>query len=59
MDRIRVIGGILNEEEEKAVIEVVDFYKDVDFVEVIIAGDYIDIKTYRKAPFKRIRRITG
>ena len=59
MDRIRVIGGILNAEEEKAVIEVVDFYKDVDFVEVIIAGDFIDIKTYRKAPFKRIRRITG
>ena len=59
MDRIRVIGGILNAEEEKAVIEVVDFYKDVDFVEAIISGDFIDIKTYRKAPFKRIRRITG
>ena len=57
--RIQVQGGILNEEEEKAVIEVVDKYKDVDFVEVIIAGDFIDIKTYRKAPFKRIRRITG
>ena len=59
MDRIRVIGGILTAEEEKAVIEVVDFYKDVDFVEAIISGDFIDIKTYRKAPFKRIRRITG
>ena len=57
--RIQVQGGILNAEEEKAVIEVVDFCKDVDFVEAIISGDFIDIKTYRKAPFKRIRRITG
>ena len=59
MDRIRVIGGLLNEQEEKAVNDIIDKYKDVDFVEVIIAGDFIDIKTYRKAPFKRIRRITG
>lgn len=29
--RIQVQGGILNEEEEKAVIEVVDKYKDIDF----------------------------
>ena len=59
MDRIRVIGGILTAEEEKAVVEVVEKYTDVDFVEAIISGDFIDIKTYRKAPFKRIRRITG
>lgn len=59
MDKIRVIGGILNEKEEKAVNDIIDSYTDVDFVEVIIAGDFIDIKTYRKAPFKRIRRITG
>lgn len=59
MGRIRVIGGLLNQEEEKAVIEVVDKYTDVDYAEAIISGDYIDIKTYRKAPFKRIRRITG
>ena len=59
MDRIRVIGGILNAEEEKAVLKTIDKYTDIDFVEVIISGDYIDIKTYRKAPFKRIRRITG
>lgn len=57
--RIQVQGGILNEKEEKAVLKTIDKYTDVDFVEVIIAGDYIDIKTYRKAPFKRIRRITG
>jgi len=59
MDKIRVIGGLLSKEEEKAVIEVVDKYTDVDYAEAIISGDYIDIKTYRKAPFKRIRRITG
>ena len=59
MDRIRVIGGILTAEEEKAVLKTIDKYTDIDFVEVIISGDYIDIKTYRKAPFKRIRRITG
>jgi len=59
MDRIRVIGGILTAEEEKAVVEVVEKYTDVDFAEAIISGDFIDIKTYRKAPFKRIRRITG
>jgi len=59
MDKIRVIGGILNEQEEKAVNDIIDNYTDVDYVEVIIAGDFIDIKTYRKAPFKRIRRITG
>ena len=59
MDRIRVMGGILTAEEEKAVNDIIDFYKDVDFVEAIISGDFIDIKTYRKAPFKRIRRITG
>ena len=57
--RIQVRGGILNEQEEKAVFKVVDKYTDIDFVEVIINGDFIDIKTYRKAPFKRIRRITG
>ena len=59
MDRIRVIGGILNEQEEKEVLKTIDKYTDVDFVEVIIAGDFIDIKTYRRALFKRIRRITG
>ena len=59
MDRIRVIGGILNEQEEKAVNDIIGTYTDVDYAEVIISGDFIDIKTYRKAPFKRIRRITG
>ena len=59
MDRIRVFGGILNAEEEKAVNDVINTYTDVDYAEAIISGDYIDIKTYRKAPFKRIRRITG
>lgn len=59
MDKIRVVGGILNEQEEKAVNDIIDKYTDIDFVEVIIAGDFIDIKTYRKSPFKRIRRITG
>ena len=59
MDRIRVIGGILNEQEEKEVLKTIDKYTDVDYAEAIISGDYIDIKTYRKAPFKRIRRITG
>ena len=59
MDKIRVIGGILNDEEEKAVLKTIDKYTDVDYAEAIISGDYIDIKTYRKAPFKRIRRITG
>ena len=57
--RIQVQGGILNEQEEKAVNDIIDSYTDVDYAEVIIAGDFIDIKTYRKAPFKRIRRITG
>jgi len=57
--RIQVQGGLLNEKEEEAVLKVIDKYTDIDFVEVIIAGDFIDIKTYRKAPFKRIRRITG
>ncbi|MBK9285015.1 MAG: hypothetical protein IPM51_11970 [Sphingobacteriaceae bacterium] len=57
--RIQVQGGILNEKEKEAVLKIIDKYTDVDFVEVIIAGDFIDIKTYRKAPFKRIRRITG
>lgn len=57
--RIQVRGGFLNQEEEKEVLKIIDKYTDVDFVEVIIAGDFIDIKTYRKAPFKRIRRITG
>ncbi len=57
--RIQVQGGFLNQEEEKEVLKIIDKYTDVDFVEVIIAGDFIDIKTYRKAPFKRIRRITG
>jgi len=59
MDRIRVIGGILNAAEEKAVNDIIDKYTDVDYAEAIISGDFIDIKTYRKAPFKRIRRITG
>ena len=59
MGRIRVIGGLLNQEEEKAVNDIIDTYTDVDYAEAIISGDYIDIKTYRKAPFKRIRRITG
>ena len=59
MDRIRVVGGILNAEEEKAVNDIIGTYTDVDYAEVIISGDYIDIKTYRKVPFKRIRRITG
>ena len=59
MDRIRVIGGILNEQEEKEVLKTIDKYTDVDYAEAIISGDFIDIKTYRKAPFKRIRRITG
>lgn len=59
MDRIRVIGGVLNTEEDKAVNDIIDTYTDVDYAEVIISGDFIDIKTYRKAPFKRIRRITG
>jgi len=59
MDRIRVIGGILNEQEEKEVLKTIDKYTDVDYAEAIISGDYIDIKTYRKAPFNRIRRITG
>ena len=59
MDRIRVIGGILNEQEEKEVLKTIDKYTDVDYAEAIISGDYIDIKTYRRAPFKRIRRITG
>lgn len=59
MDKIRVIGGILNEQEEKEVLKTIDKYTDVDYAEAIISGDYIDIKTYRKAPFKRIRRITG
>ena len=59
MDKIRVIGGILNDEEEKAVNDIIDSYTDVDYAGSIISGDYIDIKTYRKAPFKRIRRITG
>ena len=57
--RIQIQGGILNEKEEKEVLKIIDKYTDIDFVEVIIAGDFIDIKTYRKAPFKRIRRITG
>ena len=57
--KIRVIGGILNDEEEKAVNDIIDSYTDVDYAGSIISGDYIDIKTYRKAPFKRIRRITG
>ena len=57
--RIRVIGGLLNEQEEKAVNDIIDKYTDVDYAEAIISGDFIDIKTYRKAPFKRIRRITG
>ena len=59
MDKIRVIGGILNEQEEKEVLKTIDKYTDVDYAEAIISGDYIDIKTYRRAPFKRIRRITG
>ena len=59
MDKIRVIGGILNEQEEKEVLKTIDKYTDVDYAEAIISGDFIDIKTYRKAPFKRIRRITG
>jgi len=59
MDRIRVIGGILNAAEEKTVNDIIDKYTDVDYAEAIISGDFIDIKTYRKAPFKRIRRITG
>lgn len=59
MDRIRVIGGILTAEEEKAVNDIIDKYTDVDYAEAIISSDFIDIKTYRKAPFKRIRRITG
>lgn len=59
MGRIRVIGGILNAEEEKAVNDIIDKYTDVDYAEAIISGDFIDIKTYRKAPFKQIRRITG
>ena len=59
MDRIRAIGGILTAEEEKAVNDIIDKYTDVDYAEAIISGDYIDIKTYRKSPFKRIRRITG
>ena len=59
MDKIRVIGGILNEQEEKEVLKTIDKYTDVDYAEAIISGDYIDIKTYRRAPFNRIRRITG
>ena len=59
MDRIRVIGGVLTAEEEKAVNDIIDTYADVDYAEAIISGDFIDIKTYRKAPFKRIRRVTG
>ena len=59
MDKIRVIGGILNAEEENAIKDIIDSYTDVDYAEAIISGDFIDIKTYRKAPFKRIRRITG
>ena len=59
MDKIRVIGGILNEQEEKAVNDIIDSYTDVDYAEAIISGDFIDIKTYRRSSFKRIRRITG
>ena len=57
--RIQVQGGILNDQEEKEVLKIIDKYTDIDFVEVIIAGDFIDIKTYRRSSFKRIRRITG
>ena len=33
MDKIRVIGGILNAEEENAIKDIIDSYTDVDYAE--------------------------